>query len=229
MPGTMSAQTTGWKIAWLLVLVVPCAFSERGECAGEETIRQEIRNADAELNANYQVLLHALPERKGEQLRLAERAWLAFIAKNDEAISALSRQRSESAAAVLQLRLAEIRYRTEELRAMEGRQPTSSGPVPAGPQQLDEELNQIYQKCLPGLSATDERRLRDAQRAWIDFRDRQGRADSTKRYQSAATSTCLVMIHRIALLKAIYLGAAVAEEKADLADPSIPDPFATAR
>jgi uncharacterized protein YecT (DUF1311 family) len=236
----MFARISGRKIALALALSIPFACSRLGVCAEEDAILLDIRSADLELNESYQALLHALPISGREQLRVAERAWLAFIEKNNEAVTEVARARPAPTAFVLELRLAEIRQRCEELRAILGEQPASLATVYFSGDP-DSELNKVYQRCMRTLSQGDEQRLREAQRAWINFRDKHTATNSGKtRSAVARLASSLPTIHRVTSLEAIYLEALmgssleeaneVAEDKnRDSDNYSIPDPFATAR
>lgn len=231
----MFARISGRKVALTLALAIPFACPRPAECADEDTLRREIQSADLELNADYKAVLRALSKSGGERLRVAERAWLTFIIKNEEAVAEMARTRPDAGAIVLESRLAEFRQRCEELRAMLGEQPASLATVSLSGAQADAELNKVYQECIRTLSIGAERRLREAQRAWLDFRDRQAAANSGR-----APASPLLTIHRLTSLQSIYLGVppgpdlskptdVARDRKRDAGDSSIPDPFATAR
>ena len=115
---------------------------------------------------------------------------------------------------------------------MLGEQPASLSTASSSSAAADAELNKVYQDCLRSLSVSAERHLRDTQRAWIDFRDKQRK--------SAPSGPLLLTVHRVMSLKAAYLGSApeisaarpteVAKERErPTPNPSVPDPFATVR
>ena len=238
----MLARISGRPIALPLALMMILVVSPRAACAASEAaLEREIRVVDQGLNADYQHLLGLLSKAEGQQLRVAERAWLTFITRNEEAVTGIARNRTDGRDLILTARLTDIRDRWEELRVLRGDFPLSLITVSFGAGQADAELNRTYQQCLQTLSASDERRLREAQRAWIDFRDQQARVSASR---SSVPPSLLLTVHRIASLKAIYLGATtepasakrpeIAEERprstpASTPSPSIPDPFATAR
>lgn len=237
----MRARISGRKIALPLALVTALlAFSQPARAQDEAGLQREIRVADQELNADYQRLLGVLSKSEGQQLRAAERAWLTFITKNEEAVTEIVRSTSNRPALILTSRLTDLRHRIEDLRAMLGDQPPSLASVSFNAGQADAELNRVYRECLRALPANVERRLREAQRAWIDFRDQQARVTSSR---APVSFSLLLTVHRVVSLKTIY-GASpepapskrteIVEERArstpsNSPNPSVPDPFATAR
>jgi uncharacterized protein YecT (DUF1311 family) len=234
----MFARISGRKVALMLAVAISLACPRLAECADEETLRREIQSADLELNADYKALLRGLSKSGGERLRVAERAWLTFITKNEQAVAEMVRARPDARTVVLESRLAEFRQRCEELRAMLGEQPASLATPSLTSAQADAELNKVYQECVRTLAGGAEQRLREAQRAWVDFRDRQAAANAGR--TAAVPPSSLLTIHRLTSLKTIYLGATPSpdlsrstevarDKKRDAGDPSIPDPFATAR
>jgi uncharacterized protein YecT (DUF1311 family) len=234
----MFARIGGRKIAMTLALAIPFACPRLTEGADEATLRREIQSADLELNADYQAVLRTLSKGGTERLRIAERAWLTFIVKNEEAVAEAAPARRFASALVLQSRLIEIRQRCEELRAMLGQQPASLAAVSLSGAQADADLNKVYQECVRTRSPGIERHLREAQRAWVDFRDKHVAANSGG--TTAPPAFSLLTIHRAISLRTIYLNAptgpdlsrptdVAGDKKHDAGDPSIPDPFATAR
>lgn len=237
----MLARISGRQIALRLALTTLVASLQPARAQSEAGLEREIRVVDQGLNADYQRLLGILSKAQGQQLRVAERAWLTFITRNEEAVTEIARNRPDGRALILAARLTDIRQRWEELRVMLGDFPVSLATVSFSAGQADGELNRTYQQCLQSLPAGNERRLREAQRAWIDFRDQQARVTPGR---SSVPSSLLLTVHRIASLKTIYLGAStepalskrseIAEERprsapASTPNASIPDPFATAR
>jgi uncharacterized protein YecT (DUF1311 family) len=232
----MFARISGRKIGWTLALSISFACFRPAECADEATLLRQIRNADLQLNEDYKTVLRALSKSGQERLRVAERAWLAFITKNEEAVAGMAGARSATTVFLLQLRLTEIRYRSAELRAMLGEQPATLRSMSLVGGQADVELNKVYQNCLGMLSHGHIQRLREAQRAWLDFRDKHIIASSgTSRAPVAVPASTLLPLHRLTSLKAIYLdetpvrAQVVQDKRNDAINSSIPDPFATAR
>ena len=182
--------------------------------------------ADLSLNVIYQDLMRRLPTSSREQLRKAERAWVTFVDLDCRAIdrSAHLGQSQENAA---QARLELTKARIAELGAMVGG--ANSG-YAQSLQQADQELNLVYRQCISLLSSNGVSALREAQRAWISFRD------ANRPFGTALCAT--ITVHRTDQLKASYLGQTVSRPTAAIQgrpmeqgnpDPTTPDPFAPGR
>jgi uncharacterized protein YecT (DUF1311 family) len=207
------------------------AFSSCAIAQDAAAMLRAVQKADQQLNEDYKTLMGSLSKKAGEQVRIAERAWLVYLTANEQAVREIVGDQDNVQAIVFSARLLEIEHRREELRALFGQPPSVAG---SSPDAADAELNQVYQQSLRMLSLKAERRLREAQRAWIDFRDKQTKANSASTANVSPPS--LVTLHRIASLKITYLGPSPSTtqsntipERDPALDPSIPDPFATAR
>ena len=228
----MSAPVSDRKIVLPIVLAIALLYVRFAAAQDEQMLQRQIQTADQELNDDYKAVLRVLSKSDGEHLRLAERAWLVFLTKNEEAVVEVTRGRGNARAMVLGARLLEIRQRCEELRAMLGERPATPGTDSSSSAAADAQLNAIYQDCLRALPVNAERHFREAQRAWIDFRDKQRTV--------ARSGSSLLTVHRVLSLKAAFLGSAPAiapskptevarERERPTPNPSVPDPFATAR
>lgn len=202
------------------------------------------QDPDALLNAVYQQTMSALPAPRQHQLRSAERAWIIFRDKNSEAFLAVEK----TPGTVDDDLQSEASARCSQLRQM------VSGPPPLPRETLraqlataDSALNAVYQQCLSHLDREAQDRLREAQRAWIAFRDENARAnfESDARGQAIAASLQLTL-RRTAQMSGFYLSNSTAISQRTAAppprsspavrpaaeetpNPSIPDPFAGAR
>ena len=203
------------------------------------------QDADAQLNAVYHEVMPVLSAPRQSQLRAAERAWIAFRDKNGEAFLAAER----APGMVSDDRRSETLARCGQLRQM------VSSPPPLPRETLrarlgaaDSALNAVYQQCLARLDREAQGRLREAQRAWIAFRDENARANSESDPRGQALAASLqVTLRRTSQINGFYLGgdpavsnrpaASLPPRASPLAappaeeppDPSIPDPFASAR
>jgi uncharacterized protein YecT (DUF1311 family) len=190
--------------------------------------RPDLEQADAQLNQIYQQLLASLPSHQREQLRVAQRAWVAFVDKSELSVATTAPTRPG------QGRLAQTRARTTQLRQMFTRNaPANSAALAASLRAADVELNTVYQQCLGTMSAAEANPMREAQRTWIIFRDAN---------RVGGPGVILTITNdRTRELQEYYLGRAtsnvassqpVATSQASPArslDPSIPDPFERAR
>jgi uncharacterized protein YecT (DUF1311 family) len=191
------------------------------------------QQTDAQLNGTYQQLMKTLPSAAREQLRKAERAWLEFAVRNQAALQAAAPRVGVSASRYEDFDEAELMNRAYQLStismgAQSGEEQSSSGLA-----RTDAELNVVYQRSLGTVSGDDAQKLRDAQKAWIAFRD-QNRVFG--RYL-----VFLITSDRITQLNNFYIKAGeesslpampqpapIAEAKAK-ADSTTPDPFERAR
>lgn len=199
------------------------------------TINASLTAADADLNATYRELKAALPPAEREQLVLAERAWVAFIEKNQAAFRALAAKRNMPQTRLVSATLAETQARRDTLRSM------LNSPSNVNRDQLsrqlaeaDSELNKAYKDCSASLDKTDVAMLLAAQRAWLTFRDAQART------RNALTTSLQVITRRSSQLREFYLGVApapaVANQETGRDFPEaqnlsriMPDPFERAR
>lgn len=130
----------------------------------------ELMQADAKLNRLYQQALSSLSASDREHLRAAERAWIGFRDKNQVALRATSEKSTLSTwqkNALDNLYTIDTDERCEQLRRLLGNGLNNATMADIEPK--DGELNKVYKQVLAGLSQTAEVRLREAQRAWLDF------------------------------------------------------------
>ena len=130
--------------------------------------------ADAELTATYKQALTALNPGPQELLRKAERAWITFSDKNEAVLKALRSkglmtQETEDSATI-----AEVQTRSRHLQTFFVRIPRLAGNPQAEWQMQDQQLEKVYAECRNRLGQGDQILLRDAERAWIVYRDLDG-------------------------------------------------------
>jgi uncharacterized protein YecT (DUF1311 family) len=219
----------GISVSWLIISGSMILTGLYGE--NQNT---ELKQADAELNLLYQQLMNSLSAGNREHLRTAERAWILFGEKNEVAFRVISEKRALSSSQLVQSRIAEKRARCDQLRRMLSSDGSSANASVKEVQAADAELNSAYKQALEGLSSTEEVRLREAQRAWLDFYNAS---------RSAGSNIALMIIsHRTEQLREFYLneGAPLNAASSDAespepsnteekVDPTIPDPFERAR
>jgi uncharacterized protein YecT (DUF1311 family) len=130
----------------------------------------ELMQADAKLNRLYQQVMSSLSAIDREHLRAAERAWIGFRDKNQVALRATSEKSTLSTwqkNALDNLYMIDTDERCDQLRGLSGN--GASNATMKDVESEDAELNKVYKQALAGLSQTADARLREAQRAWLDF------------------------------------------------------------
>lgn len=191
----------------------------------------QTQRADAELNRTYQQLMKTLSPPAKEQLRKAERAWLDFAVRNKAAFQAAAPRLGLSASQCDGFEAGELFNRGNELSAISRPDQSANEEAAKHLPRTDEELNIVYKRCLGAVTESDAQKLRDAQKAWIVFRD----ANSG----FGAHLLLVITSRRIEQLNDFYIktaqelpGMAMREPSRPVpekADPSVPDPFERAR
>jgi uncharacterized protein YecT (DUF1311 family) len=130
------------------------------------------------LTAELAALTHAaraavycLAHASQEPLRKAERAWIDFSNKNEALFDSLLRENLLSDPQHDAGELMEVDTRTVHLRVFFH----NSGVPYNNPQEVlqaqEQRLTNAYEKCMAQLSGTDRELHRDAERAWVVYRD----------------------------------------------------------
>jgi uncharacterized protein YecT (DUF1311 family) len=203
-----------------------CVFWPFPAVLGQRTpsFSAEAQQADKQLNANYQQLLQKLPPSAREQLRKAQRAWLSFAELNKAAMSAAAQKHGALHTELQRAEIDQVQTRTGELSAMLYHE--NSGPDLAGQlRRTDEELNVVYRRCIETLMPAEVSKLREAQRAWVAFRDAS---------RPFGMDICLrITGHRTTQLNDFYIRAGTSAVQAAAAqekpDPTVPNPFERAK
>jgi uncharacterized protein YecT (DUF1311 family) len=183
----------------------------------------QMQLADAQLNRNYQQVMQTLSPSAKEQLRKGEHAWLDFIARNKAAFQAAAPRLGLSAARCEEIETDEFFNRAHQLSGIFRPDRSENEKASSRLARVDEELNVVYQRCLGAVTGSDAQKLRDAQKAWVVFRDANN---------GFGPYLFLVITgNRIEQLNNFYIKTArepsrIVQEKAD---PSVPDPFERAR
>ena len=130
-----------------------------------------LQQADRDLSAIYAQSLARLTPENQKALREAERAWITFTEKNWSAWSALRATRGFTNEVQKGFGVAEIRRRSKHLEVffLTFRFPYEDSKKVRD--DLDAELTAVYASCMANSSPEARLALRDAQRAWITYRD----------------------------------------------------------
>ncbi len=133
------------------------------------TRAQTAREADQDLNASYKAAMQGLAPASREKLKIAQRAWLAFVEKNSAAMRAAARGLGVSSARCEELEVKEVENRSVDFNYSK----ESSAPeeIKGHFQRVDADLNAVYGRCLATLSSEAQTALRESQRAWVAYRD----------------------------------------------------------
>ena len=128
------------------------------------------KKADADLTCAYKQTLTRFAPQNQEILRRAERAWITFSDKYKAVLNALRRQNLLTDDAVNTATLAEVDARTNHLTVffLNPQVPTAQKNIY---QNTDQRLGNIYTECMRRLSSGDQHLLKEAERAWITYRD----------------------------------------------------------
>jgi uncharacterized protein YecT (DUF1311 family) len=195
-------------------------------------------DADQQLNKTYQQVMQRLAPKSRTQLRDAQRAWLAFVERDSAAACAAAGKLGKTDQDCEEFKVDGFEHRTGELSNLLEAEPNaiyrwddktknerevSKSELAVLLPRMDPELNIVYQRCLHLLSEDAAVRLRDAQRAWIAFRDALRPFGVSVVYQTTA--------YRIHQLSDFYVGEGLEPQpyNAEKADSSVPDPFERAR
>jgi len=130
----------------------------------------EFAAADANLNKTYQRVIAALSPSTRESLRRAQRAWIAFVDKDLEAVSPFTASDDR-----WRMRLEETKARQKQLAAILQPSPqVDLASLRAQLQTADRDLNELYRKAL-ALHKDNTEAVREAQRAWVTYREENAR------------------------------------------------------
>lgn len=149
-----------------------------------------------ELNAAYQNCLGAFPANLKEQLRIAQRAWIVFDNKNEAAFAAVGKSRGMSAEDLDRAGLPETVARAEILRTYFAGPNEDVAAFQRDLAQAEQELTAAYKQCLATLNHDQELKLRDTERAWIDYREKDIRAHAGDPSGRAALWTSVRLARR---------------------------------
>jgi uncharacterized protein YecT (DUF1311 family) len=193
-------------------------FWNAGSVFSEEEVT--LQQADRELNAAYQQALRELDPPDRERLRKAERAWVAFAEKNAKAMRLAATALHIPSKTCTEIEVAEISQRSADFNYSVANQ--NDDYDQASFARVDGDLNAVYRRCISALPDPAKAALRDAQRAWIEYRD----ANRVFGMEFIAGLTS----RRADQLTAFYIsGTTLVSPAASKLEHSSPDPFETAR
>jgi uncharacterized protein YecT (DUF1311 family) len=221
-------------------VIAGCAVSPLSQTSAQDDLvnSEAVREADKELNKTYQQVMAKLPPISRQVLRNSQRAWLLFEKYNFIAVRSAAAKLGYTHEEAEHFEEAEFESRIEELDSLISGSEVrdwrpnykSDGVELTKPKlqtllpKMDGELNVVYQRCLNSLPGDQASRLRDAEQAWVAFRDVSHNLGIGNLYD--------IISSRTHWLNEFYSGAAsekTGEFTEEKADQSVPDPFERAR
>ena len=225
-PPATGRRTLAFFVFALIVGLWPIARLIAEEESG---VYVQLAKADAKLNTTYTRVMNALPPASREQLRRAQRAWITFVEKYESALGRNSAGREE----IGRFKLTETLVREELIQNMIGTKTQVDTPqVLEKFQSADRSLNTAYKSALE-TSVNDVEAAREAQRAWIIYRDEHARANK----DSETWAKFEVTVRRAAQLYVFSMGihqkeaveARPSQDDAIVPGKKVHDPFESGR
>ena len=172
------------------------------------------------LTDSYKHCLAKAPNQQKEELRVAQRAWIKFSDYTETATKAMGKADSD----LWNLEAQECIGRGNQL---EHYYDASSVPLDQLQTQVndaDNSLTSVYNKVYSGLSESDKKNLTDDERAWIDYKEKNKKANAAVNQTDQGLATTVRVINRrIDELTAIYLGKSNKGPTAQIKQPE-PEP-----
>jgi len=150
-------------------LAVASLLLAKTTATAEESPSDVARQVDQRLNTDYQIVLQRLSPEVRERFRQSERDWLAFRDLDKAALTASRGRLGLSKSNCDNADIWQIVYRVQEFGVF-----ANGSATPADSYQIqkaDDQLNEVYRQCISALTSSQASKLRQAQRAWITFRD----------------------------------------------------------
>jgi uncharacterized protein YecT (DUF1311 family) len=153
------------------------------------------------LTDSYQKCLSEAPANQREQIRVPQRAWIVFSNKTETALNGLGKSQDD----VWKLELQECLARANELKHFYRPPSKSMDELKSDLDHAEGVLTTVYQQSLSTLSESSRNDLIEAERAWVDFKDKNSKANAVVNPAgSGIEATILVVMDRVAELKSIY-------------------------
>jgi uncharacterized protein YecT (DUF1311 family) len=154
-----------WSVIVGLAIFAPAA------CTADEG-----DDADAQLTSAYKNCLDTFPPKQKEKLRAAQRAWITFSNKDEAAAELAGRRRGLSTEDLDREGISEVIARTNQLKRYLAPPPGDLQSCKRDLQRAEQDLMTVYQQSLQSLALDEQPKLREAQRSWIEYRDKDARA-----------------------------------------------------
>lgn len=181
---------------------------------------------DQVLNRTYQDVLNKMTPAGRDQLRKAERAWLAFLELDKVAMREAAARLRLSGPDAEDFERQHVHVRIMQLQDL--LDSTGEPEAAAVFRQNDAQLNIVYQRCISSMLPAEIAALRKAQRAWLVFRE------ESRKFGGLVAAR--ITAARTKHLNAFYIQPtttpapqSVEHYTPQKADPTTPDPFERAR
>ena len=191
----------------------------------DPAFQARLASSGKELNTVYQACLAKFVPNMKEQLRIAQRAWIVFDNKNEAAFAAIGKRRGMSEEDLDRVEIVETEARTEILRTYFIIPNEDLAALRRYLEQAEVELAAVYKQCIASLNKEDEQKLREVERAWIEYRDKDMRAQAGDPSGRAAVWTSVRLARRrSAQMRAFYLQPAASAPAPAFAAAGTPAP-----
>jgi uncharacterized protein YecT (DUF1311 family) len=138
-----------------------------------EPLGDFLNRKDAEITAAYRACLAAFRDSAAkESLRIAQRAWIVFSNKNEAAAELAGARRGLTREELIREAAGEVEARTEQLRTFFNLPAQDLGACRRDWDAAERDLTAVYNQVLAMLASDEQDRLRDAERAWVEFREK---------------------------------------------------------
>jgi uncharacterized protein YecT (DUF1311 family) len=203
----------------LVLALVACAQAASQDDEDRGPTEQEARH---EMEVSYRDLMRRLQPADRDKLQKGQQAWLKFVDKNSKAMAVAAPTLGISADDLREFEINELTQRTFPFPR--SRFSSDGDYRKADFDGADKDLNAVYKRCIAAVTETAQAALRDAQRAWIEYRDahRDAGVDFTTR----------LTLRRAEQLNQFYIRASIPAtrvSKADKPPVDAADPFERAK
>ncbi len=163
------------------------------------------KQVEAYLTDSYHACLKQLPANKQEPLRVAQRAWIVFTDQTEAAARQAGVQESE----LLTNSLLECVNRGTQFQRFIRPPAADAAALQTALEEAERDLTSAYQACLARLAQSDKTALVKAERAWVDYKEKNQKAGAALvPGYGGDFATLLVVRTRAEELRRLYEGGA---------------------
>lgn len=137
-----------------------------------ESLHDFLKRKDTEITGAYQACLASLKGSGQENLRIAQRAWIVFSNKNEAAAGLAGGRRGLTREELIREAAREVEARTEQLRSFFTLPNQDLSACQRDLDAAERGPTAMFQQALATLAHDEQEKLREAQRAWIEFREK---------------------------------------------------------
>lgn len=153
------------------------------------------------LTDSYKQCLAKVPRQQQEQVRVPQRAWIKFSDANETAIEAMGKPN----VVVWNLEAQECIARGKQLEHYNDGPSESLAQLQTQDYEAESDLTSVYNEIVSGLSEGNKNNLVQAERAWVDYKEKNEQANAVVNPSGQGLPATIVVINRrVEELKAIY-------------------------